>query len=57
MDVMEKFRSALKAIIDSKTHMDSGGGMGMMNFWPTIDGVEYFVEIRQSAKRQKIKCP
>lgn len=48
---MDKVRAALETVKDEGTEIDSGSGMGSVDFWVTIDGREYFVEIKPSKKQ------
>lgn len=52
MVARDKIRTALEAITDTGSVIDSGAGMGSADLWPKIDGVEYYVEIRRSNAQQ-----
>lgn len=45
---MAKFRNALDSIKDPGTELDSGSGLGSADFWVTMGGREYYVEIKPS---------
>lgn len=40
----------LNSIKDESTSIDSGGGNGFADLWVTVQGIEYFITIRQSRK-------
>lgn len=51
---MEKVRDALQTIADSGTDVDSGSGLGSVDFWFTMNGREYYIEVKPSnAQRAK----
>lgn len=43
-----ELRTYLKTIRDEGTHIDSGGGDGSADLWVTVQGVEYYINVRQS---------
>ncbi len=47
-----KMKSALQTIADKE--IDSGYGAGAIDFWVTVDGIEYYVTIQRS-ELQKAK--
>lgn len=50
-DVAAKIRTQLETIKDEGTKIDSGSGMGSSDIWVTIDGVEWYIEIKKSLKQ------
>jgi len=38
----------LPTVADANTHIDSGGGDGNADLWVTVQGVEYYINIRHS---------
>lgn len=51
---MEKVRDALQTIADPGTDVDSGSGLGSVDFWFMMNGREYYIEVKPSnAQRAK----
>ena len=51
LSLAHELRNLLKPVVDENTSIDSGGGDGMADLWATIDGVEYYIAIKRSAKQ------
>lgn len=43
-----EIRSFLDSLKDEGTAIDSGGGDGSADLWVTVQGVEYFINVRKS---------
>jgi len=43
-----EIREFLQTIVDTDTHIDSGTGDGNADLWATIQGVEFYINIRKS---------
>jgi hypothetical protein len=46
ISLAHEIRNMLKAMVDEGTQIDSCGGDGVADLWPTIGGVEYHIQIR-----------
>ena len=44
----QEISAMLKNIVDEGTAIDSGGGDGSADLWATVDGKEYFINVRKS---------
>lgn len=46
-------RKFLEKEADSGHGVDAGYGMGRTDYWVTIDGIEYFIEVKKSNAQLK----
>ena len=51
LGLAHEIRAFLKSIIDAGTDIDSGGGDGIADLWPIIEGREFHIQIK--AKEHK----
>lgn len=49
-DIQQKIKEALFICADLDTQVDTGFGMGVMDFWVKINGVEFFVTAKEKQK-------
>lgn len=50
LSLAHELRELLKPIVDENTGIDSGGGDGIADLHPIIDGTEYHIQIKTSRK-------
>jgi hypothetical protein len=50
LGLAHELRNMLKSVADEGTAIDSGGGDGCADLWVTVQGVEYWIAIKPSAK-------
>ncbi len=48
MHFAELLRTFLEEEKDEGTHVDRGGGMGQVDYWVKVNGVEYFITVKKS---------
>lgn len=53
LSLAHELRNMLKSVADEGTHIDSAGGDGCADLWVTVQGVEYYIAIKPSAKNQE----
>jgi hypothetical protein len=45
LSLAHELREFLKSVVDEGTNIDSGGGDGVADLWPTIGGREYHIRV------------
>lgn len=48
LSLAHELRTMLKSVVDAGTNIDSGGGDGIADLWPTVSGVEYHIAISRA---------
>lgn len=52
LDLPDHVRQCLEEQKDSDTLIDSGGGFGCRDFWVTVGGANYFVQVKRKEVMQ-----
>lgn len=46
----DEIRELLSTVRDHGTSADTGGGMGSADLWVTVQGVEYYINVKRGSK-------